>query len=82
MLAYALVTQVVLVTAVGVAIGVGLYALATAPGELATLTVRFEPRIAATWAVLFVTLAVVGSLASLRRVLRIDPLDATVGATA
>ena len=34
---------------------------------------------AVVWAVVKLVLAVVGSLGSLRRVLRIDPIDATTG---
>jgi putative ABC transport system permease protein len=43
------------------------------------LSLRFEPGLAVVWAVVFLVLAVVGSLGSLRRVLRIDPIDATTG---
>lgn len=78
-LAGALVTQVLAVTAVGVVVGVGLYRLVTGGGRVGGLTLRFEPSLAATWAVAFLALAVFGSLGSLRRVLRIDPIDATTG---
>jgi putative ABC transport system permease protein len=79
-LAGALVTQVLAVTALGVVVGVGLYGLVTSGGRVGGLTLRFEPGLAGVWAVVFLVLAVVGSLGSLRRVLRIDPIDATTGA--
>ena len=81
-LARALVLQVVVVTAVGIVVGVGGYALVTGGGRIGGLTLRFEPMLAAVWSIGFLVLAVVGSLASLRRVLRIDPIDATTGAGA
>ncbi|NLD78276.1 MAG: ABC transporter permease [Acidimicrobiales bacterium] len=79
-LATALVTQVLAVTFLGVIVGIGLYRLVTSGGELSSLTVRFDPALAIGWGIGFLVLAVVGSLASLRRVLRIDPMDATTGA--
>ena len=60
-------------------VGVGLYRLVTRGGRVGGLTLRFEPGLAGVWAVVFLVLAVVGSLGSLRRVLRIDPIDATTG---
>ncbi|HRA35016.1 MAG TPA: hypothetical protein PK748_08805 [Acidimicrobiales bacterium] len=78
-LAGALVSQVLAVTALGVVVGVGLYRLVTRGGRVGGLTLRFEPGLAGVWAVVFLVLAVVGSLGSLRRVLRIDPIDATTG---
>lgn len=81
-LARALVAQVVLVTALGLVIGVGLYALITSGGRMGGITLRFEPMLAVGWSLGFLLLAVVGSLASLRRVLKIDPIDATTGAGA
>jgi|JI10StandDraft_1071094.scaffolds.fasta_scaffold435039_2 putative ABC transport system permease protein len=78
-LAGALVTQVLSVTALGVVVGVGLYRLVTGGGRVGGLSLRFEPGLAVVWAVVFLVLAVVGSLGSLRRVLRIDPIDATTG---
>ena len=79
-LAGALVTQVLAVTAVGAVVGVGLYRLVTGGGRVGGLTLRFDPALAGTWAVVFLVLAVFGSLGSLRQVLRIDPIDATTGA--
>lgn len=79
-LATALVIQVVAVTLVGVLVGTGLYRLVTGSGEIGTLALRFDPGLALGWALGFLALAVIGSLASLRRVLRIDPMDATTGA--
>ena len=78
-LAGALVTQVVAVTVAGIVAGVGLYALVTGGAQIGGLTLRFDPTLVAVWAAGFLLLAVVGSLASLRRVLRIDPIDATTG---
>ena len=79
-LASALVIQVVAVTAVGIVVGPGLYRLVTGMGAVGGLTLRFDAVLVASWAAGFLVLAVVGSLASLRRVLQIDPIDATTGA--
>ena len=79
-LAAALAIQVVVVTGAGIVVGVGLYRLVTGGGRVGGLTIRFEPALAGIWAAAFLALAVVGSLGSLRRVLRIDPIEATTGA--
>lgn len=79
-LANALVAQVLAVTAAGIVVGVGLYSLVTRGGKVGGLTLRFDPALVTIWSVGFLVLAVLGSLASLRRVLRIDPIDATTGA--
>lgn len=78
-LARALLVQVLLVTAIGVVVGVGLYSLLTGR-DVGGLSLRYDERAVTAWTVLFLALAVIGALASLRRVLRIDPLEATTGA--
>jgi hemin transport system permease protein len=75
-LARSLVLQALVITGVGLAIGVGLFAL-LAGREVGGLTVRFRPLAVTAWAALFVLLALIGTMASLRRVLRTDPLQAT-----
>jgi putative ABC transport system permease protein len=75
-LARALVAQAALISAAGLAIGVVLFSL-LAGREVGGLTIRFDPSSVAVWVGLFLLLALIGTLASLRRVLRIDPLLAT-----
>jgi ABC-type antimicrobial peptide transport system permease subunit len=77
-LAVALLLQVFVVTASGVVIGAVGYRLVTGI-EVGSLTLRFDGRALATWTGVFLVLAVVGALASLRRVLRVDPLEAAAG---
>ena len=80
MLARSLVWQVLLVTVTGIVVGVGLYA-AVARGRVGGLSLRYDPFAVGLWSALFVVLSLVGALGSLRRVLRVDPIEATSGAT-
>ena len=75
-LATALVVQVLVITGVGVAIGAAL-AWPLAGRRIGGLTLRFAPTTVIVWAALFLVLALIGTVASLRRVARIDPLEAT-----
>lgn len=75
-LARSLVFQAVVISAAGLAIGVALFSL-LAGRQVGGLTVRFEPVTVAVWVGLFLVLGLIGTVASLRRVLRIDPLRAT-----
>ena len=81
-LATALAVQVLVITGVGVAIGAAL-AWPLAGRRIGGLTLRFTPTTVIVWAALFLVLALIGTVASLRRVARIDPLEATtIGTTA
>lgn len=73
--------QIALVWGVGVVIGLGLTFFALAVTPSGNLSVSVEPTAAAgSIAALFV-LSMIAGLASVRRVLRIDPIDATVDAS-
>jgi len=48
--------------------------------RIGSLALRFDPAVVLTWAVLLVVLGLISALASLRRVVRIDPVEATAGA--
>jgi putative ABC transport system permease protein len=74
----ALVLQVLMITGVGIAIGAAL-TLPLAGRRLGGLTLRFEPGTLLLWSVGFLVLAVLGAIASLQRVRRVDPVSATVG---
>lgn len=71
----ALLVQVLVITVAGIAVGV-LLALPLAGRRIGGLTLRYEPASVATWAVVFLALAALGTLASLARVRRTDPIAA------
>lgn len=73
-----LLTQVVIIVGVGYALGVALYA-PVSQQRLGGIPLRFETGAAVFWAIALVVLALLSSLLSARRVLRIDPVEATVG---
>jgi putative ABC transport system permease protein len=75
-LARSLVGQAFVVSAAGLGIGVVLFSL-LAGRRVGGLTIRFEPVTVGLWVALFLLLALIGTIASLRRVLSIDPLRAT-----
>ena len=75
----ALLLQVVIVIAVGLVLGIAIYAPISRL-QLGGITLRFETGAVIFWTVLFVVFGLVSSLFSARRVLRIDPITATTGA--
>jgi putative ABC transport system permease protein len=74
----ALLVQVSLVLGVGLGIAVGGFALLTR-GKTGSLRLRFEPTNVGFWVATLVVLGVVSAVASIRRVLAIDPNQATGG---
>ncbi len=74
----ALLVQVGVVLVAGLAIAVGGYALLT-QGKTGSLQLQFEPAAVTFWVVLLIVLGVVSALGSVRRVLGIDPIEATTG---
>lgn len=74
-----LLIQVVLMIAVGFAIGTALY-YPVSQSSLGGLSLRFETGAVIFWAILLLVLGVASSLVAARRVLRIDPIEATTGA--
>lgn len=74
-----LIVQVVIVLGLGIAVGVGLYAPLSGR-RIGELPLRFDAGSVAVWAGLLLLLGITGSLVSARRVLRIEPVEATKGA--
>lgn len=73
-----LLVQVALVIGGGLLVGTALYALLTRV-EVGTLTLRFDVAGVALWWVLLLGLGLASALVAARRVLAIDPVEATVG---
>jgi putative ABC transport system permease protein len=74
----ALLIQVVTIIAAGLLVGTLLY-YPVSQGDLGGLTLRFETGAVVFWSVLLLVLGVVSSLIAVRRVLAIDPIEATTG---
>lgn len=79
-LVQALLVQVVVVLAVGLGLASGLYLL-VARQEIGDLALRPEPSALVFWIVALSVLGVLSALASARRVLAVDPIVATTGAS-
>ena len=73
-----LLVQVVLVIGGGLALGVALYAPLTRV-RLGGLALRFDATAVVLWAVLLLVLGVLSAVVAARRVLAIDPIEATTG---
>lgn len=78
-LVWSLLVQVVIVMVAGIAVGVALYAPLSAQ-RIGSIPLRFETAAVLGWSALLLVLGVLSSLFSARRVLRIDPVEATTGA--
>ncbi len=74
-----LIIQVVIMIGGGLAVGTALY-YPVSQLRVGGLSLRFETGAVIFWAVLLLVLGVVSSLFAARRVLRIDPIEATTGA--
>ncbi len=74
-----LLIQVVIMIAGGLIIGTALY-YPLSQSELGGISLQFETGAVIFWSVLLLTLGVASSLVAARRVLRIDPIEATTGA--
>lgn len=70
--------QAVVITALGFGIGLALYA-PVSQQRLGGIPLRFETQAVVVWAVLLLMLGLGSSLLSARRVLAIDPIEATTG---
>lgn len=75
----ALMVQVVAVIVIGVAIGTALYA-PVASQKLGSIALSFQTGAVVFWGALLLVLGVLSALFSARRVLQIDPIQATTGA--
>ena len=71
--------QVFLVMAAGLAVGIALY-FPLSSQRLGGIPLSFETTAVIVWSVLLLVLGVLSALFAARRVLRIDPIDATTGA--
>jgi putative ABC transport system permease protein len=78
-LTVSLLVQVAVVMGLGSLIGVAMYA-PVSQAEIGSLTLRFDARAVIVWSSLLLVLGLCSALVSIRRVLRIDPLEATTGA--
>jgi putative ABC transport system permease protein len=74
-----LLIQVVIMIGAGLIIGTAMY-FPLSQAELGGISLRFETGAVIFWSVLLLTLGVASSLVAARRVLRIDPIEATTGA--
>ena len=78
MLVRSLLVQVVLVIGGGLVLGVALYAPLTRI-RLGDIALRFDAAAVAFWAVLLLVLGLLSAVVAARRVLAIDPIEATTG---
>jgi len=74
-----LLIQVVIMIGAGLIVGTALY-YPLSQARLGGLSLRFETGAVVFWSILLLTLGVASSLVAARRVLRIDPIEATTGA--
>lgn len=73
-----LLIQVLIVIALGLALGIGLYYPLT-QFQVGGLTLRFDGTAVLAWSAILLMLGLLSALASMRRVLQIDPIEATTG---
>lgn len=74
----ALLVQVLIVIALGLAVGIGLY-YPLSQARVGGLSLRFNGTVVLVWSSILLVLGLVSALASMRRVLQIDPIEATAG---
>ncbi len=77
-LARALVVQVLIVIGLSLLLGIAMY-FPLSQSRVGGLSLRFDAATVVFWSVLLLVLGLVSAAVSLRRVLRIDPIDATAG---
>jgi putative ABC transport system permease protein len=73
-----LLVQVVLVVGGGIVIGIALFTPLTFL-KLGAITIRFDPMAILVWSALLLVLGLASAMVAARRVLAIDPLEATTG---
>jgi putative ABC transport system permease protein len=73
-----LLLQVVIVVGLGLAIGIALYT-PLSQARLGSVNLSFDPTAVLVWSVLLLSLGVLSALVAARRVLAIDPIEATTG---
>jgi putative ABC transport system permease protein len=77
-LVFALLLQVVVIVGAGLVVGTLLY-FPVSQRSLGGLALRFETSAVVFWSILLLSLGVLSSLVAARRVLRIEPVEATTG---
>lgn len=70
--------QVVLVIAGGLAVGIALYT-PLSQAQLGDITLSFDPTAVLAWSLILLVLGLLSAVVSARRVLSIDPIEATTG---
>lgn len=78
-LARSLLVQVAVVICLGLAVGIALY-FPLSQARVGGLALRFDVGVVVVWSALLLGLGLLSAVVSLRRVLRIDPIEATTGA--
>lgn len=78
LLVRSLIFQVVLVIGGGLAIGIALYT-PLSQAQLGEIKLGFDPAAVLTWSVILLVLGLLSALVAARRVLAIDPIEATTG---
>ena len=73
-----LLVQVLIVVGGGLLVGIALYA-PLSQAQVGSIALRFDVGAVVFWSVLLLVLGLLSALASARRVLRIDPIEATTG---
>lgn len=73
-----LLIQVLIVMAGGIAIGIALY-VPLSQAQIGAIALQFDPGAVVFWSVLLLVLGLLSALVSARRVLAIDPIEATTG---
>jgi putative ABC transport system permease protein len=73
-----LLVQVAVVMGLGLVVGIALYA-PVSQAQVGSLALHFDVRAVLVWSALLMTLGLVSALVSIRRVLRVDPIEATTG---
>jgi len=74
-----LLVQVFIVVGLGLVVGIALY-LPLSSQKLGNISLKFETAVVIFWSILFLVLGLLSSLVAARRVLAIDPIEATTGA--
>lgn len=70
--------QVLVVISLGLALGIALY-YSLSQFQVGGLSLRFDPTVVLVWSTIVVVLGLISALASMRKVLKINPIEATTG---
>lgn len=73
-----LLVQVLVVISLGLALGIALF-YSLSQFQVGGLSLRFDPTVVLVWSTVVVVLGLISALASMRKVLKINPIEATTG---